>query len=146
MTTINIKLASSYAASQNDTAITVYGGTNLVILSRVSDKEAGDMGHPVQYDSTQGQWYINTNAGNDIYTALTQVGVQTNSGLDARTEPSFVKRISDTRSLDEKIYKLRVVIPKEVNNGKNPESGFIIQESSTTGLRTDADSFFHPSR
>ena len=136
----NVKLASSYAASQNDTAITVYGGTNLVILSRVSDKEAGDMGHPVQYDSTQGQWYINTNAGNEIYTALTQVGVQTNSGLDARTEPSFVKRISDTRSLDEKIYKLRVVIPKEVNNGKNPESGFIIQESSTTGLRTDADS------
>ena len=60
--------------------------------------------------------------------------------MDARTEPSFVKRISDTRSLDEKIYKLRVVIPKEVNNGKNPESGFIIQESSTTGLRTDADS------
>ena len=34
----NIKLASSYAASQNGTAITVYGGTNLVILSRVSDK------------------------------------------------------------------------------------------------------------
>ena len=136
----NVKLASSYAASQNDTAITVYGGTNLVILSRVSDKEAGDMGHPVQYDSTQGQWYINTNAGSDIYTALTQVGVQTTSGLDARTEPSFVKRISDTRSLDEKIYKLRVVIPKEVNNGKNPESGFILQESSTTGLRTDADS------
>ena len=135
----NIKLASSYAASINGTPITVYGGTNLVILSRVSDKDAGDTGHPVQYDSTQGQWYINTNAGSDIYNALTQVGVQTNNGLDARTEVSFLKRISDTRSLDEKIYKLRVVVPKEVSNGKNPESGFILQESSTTGLRTDAD-------
>jgi len=108
-------------------------------LSRVSDKDAGDIGHPVQYDSTQGQWYINTNAGSDIYNALTQVGVQTNNGLDSRTEVSFLKRISDTRSLDEKIYKLRVVVPKEVSNGKNPESGFILQESSTTGLRTDAD-------
>ena len=135
----NIKLASSFAASANGTPITVYGGTNLVILSRVSDKDAGDTGHPVQYDSTQGQWYINTNAGSDIYNALTQVGVQTNNGLDARTEVSFLKRISDTRSLDEKIYKLRVVVPKEVSNGKNPESGFILQESSTTGLRTDAD-------
>jgi hypothetical protein len=136
-----IKVASSYAASINGTPITVYGGTNLVILSRVSDKDAGDIGHPVQYDSTVGvkQWYINTNAGSDIYNALTQVGVQTNNGLDARTEVSFLKRISDTRSLDEKIYKLRVVVPKEVSNGKNPESGFILQESSTTGLRTDAD-------
>ena len=50
---------------------------------------------------------------------------------------SYVKRKDDTRSLDEKIYKLRVVIPKELTNAKNPESGFIIQESSTTGIRTD---------
>ena len=135
----DIRLASSFTSAQNSTAIEVFGGTNLTILSRVSDKEPGDLGHPVQYDTTNTQWYINTNAGSEIYTALTQVGVQTNAGLDARTDTSFLKRIADTRSLDEKIYKIRVVVPKELANGKNPESGFILQESSSTGVRTDAD-------
>ena len=125
-----IKLASSASNATTGTAITVYGGTNLKILSRVSDKIAGDIGHPVQYDGSQ--WYINTNANSSIYTALNTLGV---AGLSVRTEPSYIKRIADNRSLDEKIYKLRVVIPKESANAKNPENGFIIQESSSTGAR-----------
>jgi hypothetical protein len=50
-----------------------------------------------------------------------------------------VKRIEDTRSLDEKLYKIRVVIPKELVGSKNPEDGFVIQESSSTGIRSDTD-------
>ena len=130
--------ADDYART-GEGAITVYGGTNLKILSRISDKVAGDIGHPVQWDTTNSQWYINTAPANDVYTAITQVGVQTASGLDASTEPAFIKRTSDSRSLDEKIYKFRVVIPKELKNAKNPESGFVVQESSTTGVRTDGD-------
>ncbi len=139
---VQIRLAASKTDAENGTEIDIYGGTNLKILSRVTDKIAGDLGHPVQWDSTagtQGQWYINTNANSEIYTAITQVGVQTVVGLDASTEPSYIKRIADSRSLDERIYKLRVVIPKELANSKNPESGFIIQESSTTGVRSDTD-------
>ena len=125
-----IKLASSASNATTGTAITVYGGTSLKILSRVSDKIAGDIGHPVQYDGSQ--WYINTNSNSSIYNALNTLGV---AGLSVRTEPSYIKRIADNRSLDEKIYKLRVVIPKESANAKNPENGFIIQESSSTGAR-----------
>jgi hypothetical protein len=126
-----IKLASSLTAATSGDAITVFGGTNLRILSRVSDKVAGDIGHPVQYDGTQ--WYITTNIGSDIYGAITSLGTAV---LTEKTEPSYVKRISDSRSLDEKIYKIRVVIPKETVNGKNPESSFIIQQSSSTGITT----------
>ena len=126
-----IKLASSLTAATSGDAITVFGGTNLKILSRVSDKVAGDIGHPVQYDGTQ--WYITTNADSDIYGAITSLGTAV---LTEKTEPSYVKRISDSRSLDEKIYKIRVVIPKETVNGKNPESSFIIQQSSSTGITT----------
>jgi hypothetical protein len=128
-----IKLASSASNATTGTAITVYGGTGLKILSRVSDKNAGDIGHPVQYDSTNTQWFIHTNASSGIYTALNTLGV---AGLSVRTEPSYIKRIEDNRSLDEKIYKLRVVIPKESANAKKPENGFIIQESSSTGARS----------
>jgi hypothetical protein len=133
-----IKLASSQSAAINGNEINVYLGTNLRILSRVSDKIAGDIGHPVQFDTANNQWYINTNAGSGIYNGLiSQGGV---AGLTERTEPSYIKRIADTRSLDEKIYKIRVVIPKQLENAKNPENGFVIQESSSTGYRDNADS------
>ena len=124
-----IKLASSPSNAANNSEITVYGGTDLKILSRVSDKIAGDIGHPVKFDTSQNQWYINTNQNSEIYTELNRLGVV---GLTARTEPSYIKRIADNRSLDEKLYKIRVVIPQDSADAKNPETGFIIQESSTT--------------
>ena len=131
-----IKLASSKSNASTGTPITVYGGTNLRILSRVSDKNAGDIGSPVQYDSTNKQWFIHANANNQIYNILNSLGVAT---LSVRTEPSYFKRAQDSRSLDEKIYKIRVVIPKESVNSKNPENSFIIQQSSSTGYRNNTD-------
>ena len=131
-----IKLASSQSAAVSGNAISAYKGTSLRILSRASDKVAGDVGHPVQYDTANSQWYITTNANSDIYTAINSLGI---AGLTERTEPSYVKRTEDTRSLDEKLYKIRVVIPKELVGAKNPEDGFVIQESSSTGIRSDTD-------
>ena len=29
----------------------------LTVVSRVSDKNSGDIGHPIQWDPTQSQWY-----------------------------------------------------------------------------------------
>jgi len=131
-----IKLASSKSAADSETEIAVYGGTSLRILSRVSDKVAGDVEHPVQWDSTQSQWYIRTNAGSDIYAAITN---PSNTFDEGKTEPSYVRRIADSRSLDEKLYKIRVVIPKELVGAKNPEDGFIIQQTSSTGYRNNND-------
>jgi hypothetical protein len=136
LTASQLKLASSQSSSAIGDAITVYGGTNLKILSRVSDKVSGDVGHPIQFDATNNQWYITTNAGSSIYTKLNELGV---AGLGERTEPTRIKRIEDTRSLDEKVYKIRVVIPKELPNGKNPENSFVIQETSSTGYRNNND-------
>ena len=136
LTTSQIQLASSASNASTGTPITVYAGTNLRILSRVSDKNAGDIGSPVQYDSTNKQWFIHTNANNGIYNILNSLGV---ANLSIRTEPSYFKRAQDSRSLDEKIYKIRVVIPKESINSKNPENSFIIQQSSSTGYRNNTD-------
>ena len=129
-----IKLASSKTNADNGTAITVYKGTSLRILSRVSDKVAGDIGHPVQYDETNSNWYINTNGTSGVPSAIWTAINNNQSTLGSRTEPSYVKRYSDSRSLDEKVYKVRVVIPKEYDNSKKPENGFVLQESSTTGI------------
>jgi len=134
-----IQLASSKTNADNGTPITVYKGTSLRILSRVSDKIAGDIGHPVEYDETNSNWYINTNGTSGSPSAV-WTGINANQAtLGSRTEPSYVKRYTDSRSLDEKLYKVRVVIPREYANSKKPENGFVLQESSTTGIRSDTD-------
>ena len=38
-----------------------------------------------------------------------------------------------------KYTNLRVVVPKELVNGKNPEEGFILQESASTNVRNVGD-------
>jgi hypothetical protein len=131
-----IKLATSYTNAVLGDTVTVYGGTNLHILSRVSDKESGDIGSPVQYDPVNSSWFIHTNANNEIYDAFASGGTAT---FGTSTDLAYVHRIADERSLDEKLYKLRVVIPKELSNAKDPENGFIIQTSSSTGARNNAD-------
>ena len=125
-----VKLASSEANANNSSEISVSFGTNLKIITRVSDKSAGEAGHPVQYDDANSNWFINVaSSGNTITSNLTT----------SESEITFIKRTEDTRGLDEKLYKIRIVIPKETVNGKPPENGFIIQESSSTGFELDSD-------
>ena len=127
-----IKLASTKTNADNDSELEVFDGTKLTIVSRVSDKSPGDMGHPIQWDSVVGNWYVHTSANSALYTSIQGLSI-------TNTAVSYVKRKEDPRSLDEKIYKLRVVIPKESFNAKDPSDGFIIQESSSTGARVDTD-------
>ena len=131
-----IQLASTAADAAVGVPLDVYGGEEISILSRVSEKNVGDLGHPIQFDSSNNNWFVVTNAGNEIYSTMNTLGV---AGIGARTEPTFIERVNDARKIDDKIYKLRVVIPKEIKRSKNVENGFIIQESSTTGFGTDAD-------
>jgi len=70
-----IKLASSLTNAQNGTAITIYGGLQLRVLSRVSDKAAGDVGSPIQYDTTNSKWFIHTNQNSLIYSNIASLGL-----------------------------------------------------------------------
>ena len=132
-----IKLASSLTNATNETALKFYGGSKLRILSRVSDRDSGDVGSPIQFDPNNNNWFVHVDTTNDIYTELESQGV---AGFgEARTDVTYFKRIADNRSIDDKIYKVRLVIPKEVSNSKDPGDNFIIQESSTTGVRNVGD-------
>ena len=106
-------------------------GGILSIESRVSDKGSGDVGHPVQYDSTIGQWYVNTSTiNNEIYDSVVGLGTST---LGSATPRTFISRKPDTRSLDDRIYKVRFVVPKDATVlSKPPTDSFVIQESSST--------------
>ena len=132
-----IRLASSLTNARNGNAVTIYGGTGLRILSRVSERDSGELGSPIQYDPNNNNWFLHVEPVNELFDSLNTLGVQ--GFEEPRTEVTYFKRVPDDRSLDEKIYKFRVVIPKEAPNSKDPQDGFVIQESSSTGAVTDAE-------
>jgi hypothetical protein len=131
-TRIQIASSRTNASAQTPLSITSYGGSQLRIESRVCDKEAGELGHPIQWDPNQNQWFIHTNANSELYQYI-------NTLTTSETEISYVLRKEDDRSLDEKIYKIRYVVPKELVNGRDPSEGFIVQDSSSTSVREDSD-------
>jgi len=132
-----IKIAYSLndaIANQPIAGINNNGGV-LTIVSSVTDKLPGDLGHPIQYDTAQSQWYItgSTTATNQIYNAIVGLGTGI---LGNETASTFVKRKVDTRSIEDRVYKVRYVIPKEFENARPPQGGFILQETKTVGIST----------
>lgn len=129
-----LKVAQTLNDALSDNSITINNnGGILNIISRVSDKKAGDIGHPVQYDSSSSQWYVNVataSSERSLYNAVIGFGV---SGLGAATPRTYVNRKTDTRNLSDTIYRLRYVIPADSPiTARPPIDGYVIQESNTS--------------
>ena len=135
LNTNQIKLARSkndalVGGSGNFITINNNKGGVLKIQSRVSDKKPGDLAHPIQYDTTANNWYVKASNSNTLFTQ-----VAANSEIvGERTGKTFIKRKEDTRSLNDKIYRLRYVIPKESLDARPPIPGYTLQESNTVGV------------
>ena len=86
-------------------------------------------GSPVQFDPINKSWFIHVDTDNTIYPELLSQGV---TGLTEKSVVTTISRTVDPRSLDERLYTVRVVVPKEAANAKDPDDGFVIQESSTS--------------
>lgn len=131
-----IRIATSLndANSGNPIAgITNIGGA-LQVISTVTDKIPGELGHPIQFDTNQNSWYITGSRVtffNTIYTGVVGIGTST---IGEVTPTTFITRKVDNRGLEERIYKLRYVIPKEFTNARPPSDGFILQESKNVGI------------
>ena len=144
-TNTNIKLAktlndalSHTAADPRAVTINDKGGA-LTVVSRVSDKNSGDIGHPIQFDTTNSQWYINassTPADNTIFSTIVGLGT---AGLGDATPRSFVNRRSDTRNSADTIYRARYVLPQDGGTARPPSDGYIVQESGDTTGATNAE-------
>jgi hypothetical protein len=144
LTTSQIRLASSLNDAQNG-AISSYAiniltqkTSNLKIVSRVSDKVSGDIGHPIQYDSFNGQWYLNVNSGNQIYNTILSSGTDVSS----RT---YIVRTPDNRNYEDTLYKFRYVIPRDSSvKARPPLDGFVIQDSTSLPLNGEINSQYSP--
>jgi len=97
---------------------------------------------PVKFDAelvntntTTGQWYIQTipdptdinvepgSAGNMI-TRLQALGVTL---TDARTKNTFFNRLDDGRPKEDRVYRLRYVIPRYARGVRDPLNGFVLK-------------------
>jgi hypothetical protein len=127
---VKIAKTKNEAISGNPVTVNNNGGS-LSVVSRVSDKKAGDIGHPIQFDVTQSQWFIrvaSASTENNIYSTIVSLG----SGLLGDATPrSYIKRLVDNRNASDTIYRVRYVIPSS-STARAPSDGFIIQESNTT--------------
>jgi len=137
-TTTQIKIAKTQndAISAIPLNINAKGGT-LKVVSRVSDKNPGEIGHPIQFDSTQGQWYIKVaTSNNTIYSTIVSLG---SSVLGDATPRTYFNRLVDDRNATDTIYRVRYVVPKDGATARPPSDGFIIQESNNTIGATNSE-------
>ena len=106
-------------------------GGSIKIESRVSDKVAGDLGHPLQYDSVESQWYVNVGPDNTIYPTIVGLGT---TALGSATPRTFFTRKPDTRNAVDTVYRARYVLPANAGGivARPPQEGFILQESNTS--------------
>lgn len=131
-----IKLASTFNSATATTPLSITGISNnggiTYVVSTISDKKPFDVGHPIQWDSTVRNWYLNssTDSSNNIHTILKQLGTSSLSRISART---FITRKIDNRSIEDRLYKVRYVIPKNYTNTRPPTVGYILQETKTVG-------------
>lgn len=143
---IRIAKTINDAKAGNQITINNLGGT-LTVESRVSDKMSGDIGHPVQYDNTNNQWYVtvsNSNTENNIYAKFNADGV---NALGEATPRSFFERTLDERTSNDRIFRFRYIIPKSAGTNSRPPIGnYVIQESNdVTGVdNTEVQLYYNP--
>ena len=137
-----IKIAKTLndAINANPISINNKGGT-LSIVSRVSDKVVGDIGHPVQWDGSQ--WYVNVSGittENNLYSSIVGFGTAT---LGQATPRTYFSRIQDNRRVADTIYRVRYVIPKN-SNARPPLDGYILQSSNELIESSEIQKAFAP--
>ena len=140
-----IKLAKTLNDATNDNPITINSrGGALRVVSRVSDKVSGYLGHPIGFDTSNSQWYIKVAIAaseNSIYPAFGS------STLYNSTPRTYFKRTADTRPDEDIIYKVRYVVPKDsLSVASAPTVGYIIQESNNIvgAGTTEIEKYYSP--
>ena len=79
-------------------------------------------------ETTTGQWYIQTTDAYDpainIQARMNELGQDLK---DARSKNTSFKRLKDERTAQDRIYRLRYVIPKYAEGVRDPLNGFVIK-------------------
>ena len=116
-------------------------GGQLSVQSRVSDKISGDIGHPVQWDTSNSQWYVNVSTASTDNTLFPQLVSLGTTALGDATPRTYITRQQDDRALADTIYRMRYVIPagSGITSARPPVEGYVIQPSNDTGAESSTE-------
>ena len=136
-----IQIASSLNAALAAEAIGINSlGGNLRIESRVSDKVSGDLGHPVQYDTSKTQWYVNVSGSTTDNTLHGQIVGLGTTALGDATPRTY---ITEDRMIEHSLilYIVQDIIPAAsgIASARPPVDGYVLQQSNDTSAATDAE-------
>jgi hypothetical protein len=137
-----IQVATSLNAALAADAIGINSlGGGLRIESRVSDKLSGDLGHPVQYDTSKTQWYVNVSGSTTDNTLYGQIVGLGTTALGDATPRTYITRKQDDRALLDTVYRARYVVPAAsgIASARPPVDGYVLQQSNDTATTTDAE-------
>jgi len=137
---IQLSRSLNNAISGTPIPIDIYNtnGGLLRVVSRVNDKAPNEIGHPIQYDPSNFNWYVNTSSsGNN--TIRSGFITYRQFLITGESSKSYITRKIDTRSVNDRIYRFRYVIPKEYTIAREPSTNFIIQESRTSGISNSTE-------
>ena len=106
--------------------------------------------HPLKYDpemtaspGRNGLWYLNVldtqQQPNQIYQRVSTLSEYVNEEV-ITTSNTYIKRINDRRREDDRIYRLRYVVPKEIDNVREPLLGYVLK------VRTDENRRLRPQK
>jgi len=136
----DLKVARTLNDALDGTALTINNtGGELTVVSRVSDKRSGDIGHPIQFDIPNKNWYVNVSnetIDNEIYPTIIGVGT---TALGTNTPKTYFTRTDSSRGIEDSIYKFRYVIPAGITTARPPIEGYVIQETNDTTGSSNAE-------
>ena len=131
--------ALTFDASTNPTNLTFNAeGGELSIVSRVSDKNSGDIGHPIQFNDVSKRWYINVSTAstdNQIGIAVSDYAV---AGLGSATlDPSSIdSRMTEHSAIDYIVMRYVIQKANTVTARLHKKDSFSRTGNTTTGITT----------
>lgn len=93
-------------------------------------------GNPVIYDN--GNWCVLVSSGSSLYTKLQESKFASSSQLS--TGVSYYQRTIDSRTNNQKVYRLRYFIPSSATIAAEPQKGFVLQPLG--GTSSYSNTFF----
>jgi len=116
-------------ARDNINPVTFAPGSTSVFYTFASKKRSCLKYDPtVGATETDGCWYLESLSNTN--TIISRLGQSDYNGR-IRTTDTYFERITDTRTKEDRVYRLRYVIPKNLKTARDPLRGFVIK------MRTD---------
>jgi len=125
----------SKADALNDVRVTFDPGQTGIKFTTYANKSRSPMAFDPTFTdavTTSGKWYIKCKdevtgspAGYDdnIFWRINQPDLQ----ATPRSTDMWFERLKDDRTADDRTYKIRYVIPKDIENARDPINGFVIK-------------------